>query len=78
MAIETLTPAAQPVASDLHPLHVIYELLAETGHPVSLTTLRRWRKHYGLRTVRINRAHYVSLTDVLELHRDLVLKRDGF
>ncbi|MGA4867520.1 hypothetical protein ACPB9J_33340 [Streptomyces lavendulocolor] len=75
MAIEhTLTP--QPVASDMHPLHVIYELLRETGHPVSLTTLRRWRKRYAVQCVRRGRADYVSFSDILVLHRELVLRKE--
>ena len=76
MAIEPLLhyPAA---TSDLMPLQACSDLLAPTGHPASVSTLRRWIKAHGLHVERFDRTDYVSYSDVLEAHRDEVHKRQG-
>ncbi|WP_030186556.1 hypothetical protein [Streptomyces capuensis] len=76
MAIEPLFqyPAA---TSDMTSLQACSDLLRPTGHPASVSTLRRWIRAHGLRTERFDRTDYVSYSDILEVHRDEVLKRGG-
>ncbi|MFE9461634.1 hypothetical protein ACIG0A_32985 [Streptomyces californicus] len=80
MAIEHLIPA--PAPNDLMPLQDIAELLGQTGHPASVSTIRRWIAAEDLPTVRRRsaggwRRDYVSYSDILMAHRDWVLAR-GF
>ncbi|MEU1078223.1 MULTISPECIES: hypothetical protein [unclassified Streptomyces] len=72
MSIEPLAPA---VPSDLTSLKDCAELLKPTGHPVHLTTLRRWLRRHGVKTVKFNGQVYVSFSDVLEVHRDEVRRQ---
>ena len=43
---------------------------AQAGHPADVETIRRWAREAGLQTVRVGRKHYVSWTDIQEIHRD--------
>ncbi|MET7713743.1 hypothetical protein [Streptomyces sp. NPDC005407] len=74
MAIESFAPHA--VDSDMLPLRTISAKLAETGHPASVTTLKRWIKDRGLHTGRDGRETCVSYSDILAVHRDMVARRD--
>lgn len=77
MAIATLTPHSAP--TDLMPLQEIQDLLRETGHPVSVSTIRRWATagdfHTERRRSRQGRRDYVSFSDVLMAHREWVAGR---
>lgn len=75
MAITSFTP--YPVPTDLMPLAAIRDQLELTGHPVSISTIRRWIEAEGLYTVRRRsrqgwRRDYVSYSDILLAHRDWV------
>ncbi|MFD7855227.1 hypothetical protein ACFV6B_13205 [Streptomyces microflavus] len=75
MAIEHLIPA--PAPNDLMPLQAICDLLAQTGHPASVSTIRRWIADEDLPTIRRRsskgwRRDYVSYSDILMAHRDWV------
>ncbi|THA22731.1 hypothetical protein E6R18_32820 [Streptomyces sp. A1277] len=71
MAIQTITPYSTP--SDLLPLREIYDLLKETGHPVSNRDLKAWIRKDGLDVVRYRGVPHVSYSDILLAHRDAVL-----
>jgi hypothetical protein len=43
-------------------------LLARTGHPAPVSTLRRWVREDRLDTIRLGRAVHVSWTDILDAH----------
>lgn len=43
-------------------------LLARTGHPAEMTTVRRYVKEDGLDTVKVGKTVYVSWSDLLEAH----------
>ncbi|MFB9558596.1 hypothetical protein [Streptomyces roseoviridis] len=43
-------------------------LLAQTGHPVSETTMRRWMQAPGRATVKMAGTVYVSFSDLLVAH----------
>ncbi|WP_228994342.1 hypothetical protein [Streptomyces sp. DH8] len=80
MAIESFIP--HPAPNDLMPLQAISDLLGRTGHPASVSTIRRWIAAEDLPTVRRRsaggwRRDYVSYSDVLPVHRDWVLARDA-
>lgn len=75
MAIATLAPHSVP--TDLMPLQEIHDLLRETGHPVSVSTLRRWAAAGDFHTERRRsrqgwRRDYVSFSDMLMAHREWV------
>lgn len=46
-------------------------LLEPTGYPVSESTLQRWLVRAGVPRERVGKAYYYSMTDVLEIHRDM-------
>ncbi|MFC8339336.1 hypothetical protein ACFUJX_20310 [Streptomyces rubiginosohelvolus] len=82
MAIEHLIPAPAPAPNDLMPLQDIAELLGQTGHPASVSTIRRWIADEDLPTVRRRtaggrRKDYASMSDILLAHRDWVYAK-GF
>lgn len=52
-------------------------LLAETGHPASVETLRRWCKKHGVPLVKHGRTHYASWTQIIKVHRDEIDRADG-
>ncbi|MFD8469033.1 hypothetical protein ACFV10_28495 [Streptomyces cyaneofuscatus] len=79
MAIEHLVPL--PAPNDLMPLQVISDFLKETGHPASVSTIRRWIAAEDLPTVRRRsaggwRRDYVSYSDILMAHRDWVAAKE--
>lgn len=78
MAIENLITTSPYTSrtSDMTPLQEISDLLKETGHPASVTTLRRWIAKYRLHTTRRGRADYASWTAIQQVHRDECARRD--
>lgn len=73
MAIQTITP--YPVASDMTELKEIREQLRDTGHPVTLDTIRGWIQDQDLYTERYRGRTYVSYSDILLAHREAVTGR---
>lgn len=65
------------VARDQVTLKEASALLAETGHPASIETLRRWCKKHGVPLVRYGRADHASWTRLLLVHAIEVDARDG-
>lgn len=51
-------------------------LLSETPHPVSANTLVRWAREKGYSTERVGRTDYVSYSDLLRVHAEMVRSRD--
>ncbi|MFD8516510.1 hypothetical protein ACFV27_36895 [Streptomyces antimycoticus] len=68
MAIPIPPPASR--LSDLVTLKDVVALMSETPHPVSMTTLRRWIKGYGIPVIRVEKAHKVSYSLLAEAQRD--------
>ena len=77
MAISTVHQRIAP--ADLETLDVLLVLFAQTGHPVSESTLRRLLKEAGVAVYRIpgDRKDRFSHTEALIVHRDYVTGRDG-
>lgn len=73
MAVAYLAPAD----SDLITVKEAVDLFRPTPLAPSESTLKRWIKEHGLRTEKIGRAHYVSHSDLLEVHRDEVHHRQA-
>lgn len=73
MAIQTIAPYS--VASDMMSLEEISDQLKVTGHPASVSTIRRWIQRDGLRVERYSRRDYVSYTDILLAHQKAVASR---
>lgn len=73
MAISTLNPhtAAPP---DLETLDSLVALFAQTGHPISKSTLRRLLKEAGVTAhrSRLDRKDRFRNTEALLVHRDYV------
>ncbi|MFD9721048.1 hypothetical protein [Streptomyces sp. NPDC059076] len=59
----------------MNPLDVTSELLAQSGHQASRSTLHRWIRDNDLRTVRQDGVLYVSFSDVLQVHRRMIERR---
>ncbi|MEU9947029.1 hypothetical protein [Streptomyces sp. NPDC047939] len=70
MAIQTITP--YPVASDMTDLKEIRDQLKDTGHPVSLETIKAWIQDQDLYTERYRGRTYVSYSDILMAHQEAV------
>lgn len=70
MAISHLAPESHVIPGDLVTLKEVRDFIAESGHPSSVTTMKRWIERDGIRTVRRNRTDYVSMTDMLIAHRN--------
>lgn len=70
MAIQTITP--YPVASDMTALKDIRDQLRDTGHPVSLDTIKEWIREQDLYTERYRGRTYASYSDILMAHKDHV------
>lgn len=80
MAIEHFVP--HPAPNDLMPLPAIYDLLQDTGHPASESTIRRWIAQAEARGEAMyverrlsfagRRRDLVSVSDILMAHRDWV------
>ncbi|MDX3343463.1 MULTISPECIES: hypothetical protein [Streptomyces] len=85
MAIEHFVP--HPAPNDLLPLSAVFDLLRQTGHPASESTIRRWIDQAEARGeamyterrrfVTGGRRVYVSYSDILMAHRDWVLAKDA-
>jgi uncharacterized protein YjcR len=79
VAIETIVP--YPVASDMMSLAEISDQLKLTGHPVSVSTIRRWIDRDGYYTERRRspqgwRKDFVSYSDILMAHKEAIANRD--
>ncbi|WP_416520062.1 hypothetical protein [Streptomyces achromogenes] len=72
MAISHLTPNAD---DDIRSIPEAVELLAESEHPVSRSTLERLCRRNGVRLVKYGRTNHAVWTDILEVHRDWVASR---
>jgi TusA-related sulfurtransferase len=67
------------IADDMETLEDVSILLSETGHPASVTTIRRWIKRNDFYTERDQNGRVlVSFSDILIAHRDMVRRREGF
>jgi hypothetical protein len=66
MAISSLSPHL-PARDDIS-IGDAVELLRETGHPISKSTLERQCRARGVTLVRHGRPNYASWTDLLKVH----------
>ena len=73
MAVSYMSPY---IAADETPLSEAVELFAETGHPVSKSTLERLCRKSGVQLTRHGRTNFASWSDLLQLHRDWVLGKN--
>ncbi|WP_228981361.1 hypothetical protein [Streptomyces sp. DH12] len=74
MSVEFVAPYS--VASDYVTYKEAVDLLAETPHPVSESTVRRWVRLEGLPVERVERVDYVAFSDLLVVHAEKVAGRD--
>ncbi|MEV5451652.1 hypothetical protein [Streptomyces sp. NPDC052535] len=74
MATAMLSPN---VARDEISLGDASVLFAETGHPASVSTLRRWCKKHRVPLARYGRSDHASWTRLLLIHSIEVDARDG-
>ncbi|MFR9794181.1 hypothetical protein ACL07V_37100 [Streptomyces sp. MB22_4] len=74
MAVSLISPY---VAADEEKISVACELLAESGHRISQTTLERLCRANGVPITKIGRANAASWTQMLKLHRGWVHSRIG-
>lgn len=79
MAIPTVAPYT--AARDMMSLAEISQQLKVTGHPASVSTIRRWIERDGLHTERRRcpqgwRKDYVSYSDILMAHQEAVANRN--
>lgn len=65
---------ALPDTRDLVTFKEAVELFAETGYPVSETTLKRWAREAKLAKYREGTTGLVSFSDLLMVHRDRMFK----
>ncbi|MEU8682943.1 hypothetical protein [Streptomyces sp. NPDC048611] len=68
MAIAIPSPAS--VADDLVTIEEALAFVAQSGHPMSRTTLNRLIGRRRIRVARRGRRNVVSMSDVLVAHRD--------
>ena len=72
--------APQPhtgAAPDLVTIAEAVALFAETPHQVDAKTLRRWAAKHGIPTEKDGKDLIASWTDLQEVHRDEIDRRDG-
>ncbi|QLJ06783.1 hypothetical protein HZZ00_37785 (plasmid) [Streptomyces sp. NEAU-sy36] len=74
MAVSLISPY---VAADEIKLKEAADLLAETGHPISVSTLERLCRRQGVPMTKHGRANAASWTELLKLHRNWVNSRPG-
>jgi hypothetical protein len=74
VAIQTVVPYS--VASDMMTLEEVSDQLKLTGHPASVSTIRRWIERGDLYTERHRRRDYVSYSDILMTHKEAVARRN--
>ncbi|MFE1451925.1 hypothetical protein [Streptomyces olivaceoviridis] len=72
MAVSVISPYT---ATDEVRIKDAVELLAETGHPVSPSTLERLCRKNGVRLSKDGRANCAPWSKILMLHRDWVNAR---
>jgi predicted transcriptional regulator len=72
MAVSYYSPY---IATDEIRIKDAVELLAETGHPVSVSTLERLCRKNGVQMAKDGRANCASWSKLLVLHRDWVNAR---
>ncbi|MFE4915892.1 hypothetical protein ACFRCX_30785 [Streptomyces sp. NPDC056652] len=73
MAAQSISPY-----TDMVTLDECLDLFSETGHGASKSTLRRWIAEYDLATERQGARGKVavSFTEILQVHRDEIAKRN--
>ncbi|MFB7313030.1 hypothetical protein [Streptomyces sp. NPDC056192] len=76
MATQTIAPYTVAAARDMMSLEDISDQLRATGHPASVSTIRRWIARGDLHVERRRRKDYVSYTDILMAHQEAVARRD--
>lgn len=69
MAVSYISPAAP---ADEVKIKDAVELFAQTGHPVSPSTLERLCRKHGVPMTKYGRANHASWGQLLVLHRDWV------
>lgn len=72
MAISYLSPY---VEAHERPIPEAVELFAETGYPVSRSTLERLCRRNGVKLTKHGRTNYACWTDLLKVHRNWVEAR---
>ena len=80
MAISTLSPyEPTPAAADPVSLKEASALFAECGreYEASPRTLKRWCVKHGVRTQRVGKEDHASWSDLLEIHREEVDRRQA-
>jgi hypothetical protein len=70
MAATHLSPY---IATNERSISEAVELFAETGHPVSKSTLERLCRKHGVPLVKYDRENHASWTALIKLHRDWAL-----
>ncbi|MFB7222393.1 hypothetical protein [Streptomyces sp. NPDC056227] len=75
MATEMIAPYAA-AARDMMTLEEISDQLRATGHPASVSTIRRWIAKDDLYVERRRRKDYVSFSDILMAHKEAVAGRN--
>ena len=71
MAIQTIVPYS--VASDMLTLEEIRDQLKDTGYPVTTDDIKRWIQEQDLYTEKYRRKVYVSYSEILMAHKELVV-----
>ena len=69
MAVSYLTPTTD---DEIRSIPEAVELLKESDHPVSRSTLERLCRRHGVRLIKYGRTNYAPWTEILELHRNWV------
>lgn len=81
MAATTLSPYHPAPDADDDPVSLTEAsaLFAECGreYEVPARTLKRWCVKHGVHTERVGRDDYASWTDLLEIHRDEIDRREA-
>lgn len=72
MAVSLISPY---IAADETKLKDAAALLAESGYPVSVSTLERLCRRHNVPMTKHGRANAASWTELLKLHRDWVTSR---
>lgn len=75
MATSYLSPA--PSIPDAVTFDEAADMFAETGHPAPKNTLVRWARAKGYQIERVGRTDYVSYSDLLEVHAEMMRARDA-
>ncbi|MFF7190569.1 hypothetical protein ACFZAR_36365 [Streptomyces sp. NPDC008222] len=77
LAIATLSPTPSEAGSDTVSLREASELFAQTGHPVTPRTLKRWCDRHEVTVLQHGRDNWASWSDLLEIHAEEVDAREA-